>query len=183
MAKQTIDGFLTLDIRKLAQVQPLAGRKLVRFLRDPEQVGIIKIEMLERERMVLRYKVAQTDGQSEQVADPVGIVYTACAFGGSRRWFLCPGCGRRVAILYCDGHFRCRNCLQLGYPSQQLDACWRGLTQALKRRVKLGGSGSPSDPFPPKPKKMRRETYLRLKEQDDRNMAAALAALKKKRLS
>jgi hypothetical protein len=37
-------------------------------------------------------------------------------FGGSRRWFGCPGCGRRCRALYCgEAVLRCRLCLGLKY--------------------------------------------------------------------
>ena len=43
-------------------------------------------------------------------------------YGGARRWFRCPRCGRRCAKLYtpdyCRVPFHCRVCLQLVYQSQ-----------------------------------------------------------------
>ncbi len=46
--------------------------------------------------------------------------------GGSRWWFLCPGCGRRVGRLHLPGRgpvvqeFKCRRCHNLTYESAQL---------------------------------------------------------------
>src|SRR4051794_38640037 len=48
----------------------------------------------------------------------VPLVRTACPFGGSRPWILCP-CGRRVGVLFdAGGGFFCRVCLKLRYSSQ-----------------------------------------------------------------
>jgi len=44
---------------------------------------------------------------------------TACNYGGERLWFLCPHCGKRVAVLYgVDARFLCRHCYNLPYASQ-----------------------------------------------------------------
>lgn len=43
-------------------------------------------------------------------------------FGGVRYWFLCPGCNRRVGILYKpvgEIFFKCRHCHNLTYQSAQ----------------------------------------------------------------
>lgn len=48
----------------------------------------------------------------------IAIERTACNYGGSRPWFLCPGCRGRRAVLYDSGHrFECRRCLRLVYTS------------------------------------------------------------------
>ena len=95
---------------------------------------------------------------------PVEIEWTPCHYGGSRAWFRCParGCGRRVAILYIGKFAFCRRCGQLAYESQREAPHDRALTRAQAIRMKLGGSGSMADPFPPKPKGMHWHTYWRL---------------------
>jgi hypothetical protein len=53
---------------------------------------------------------------------PVALVTTRPHFGGQRRWFACPGCDRRVAILYRPvpgAAWRCRACHRLSYRSAQ----------------------------------------------------------------
>jgi hypothetical protein len=95
---------------------------------------------------------------------PVRLDWTPCNYGGSRAWFICPArdCGRRVAILYGDGPFACRQCRQLAYDSQQ-DSGWRrSIRQARAARMKLGGSASLAEPLPAKPKGMHQRTYSRL---------------------
>nr|WP_298718763.1 hypothetical protein [uncultured Steroidobacter sp.] len=48
----------------------------------------------------------------------IAIERTACNYGGSRPWFLCPGCRTRRAVLYhsVDG-FECRHCMRLVHTS------------------------------------------------------------------
>ena len=56
------------------------------------------------------------------VRQEILIEETTPFFGGRRRWFSCPGCGRRVRILYIpkDGNMlRCRHCHGLTYRSVQ----------------------------------------------------------------
>jgi hypothetical protein len=51
----------------------------------------------------------------------IKLATTRTHFDGSRWVFLCPGCNRRVRILYADSPshpFRCRACLDLCYRSQ-----------------------------------------------------------------
>ena len=46
---------------------------------------------------------------------------SSCHYGGERPWFLCPHCGRRVAILYGGAVFACRTCYGLAYEVQRED--------------------------------------------------------------
>ncbi|EKD99840.1 MAG: hypothetical protein ACD_22C00166G0006 [uncultured bacterium] len=47
------------------------------------------------------------------------LTTSRCNFGGTRYWFICRFCGRRVGILYMgDTYFRCRHCLNLTYNSR-----------------------------------------------------------------
>ena len=95
---------------------------------------------------------------------------TACHFGGQRPWWVCTVysngryCGRRAAVLYCAGElFACRRCYGLAYESQQETPMRRGVSQAQKIRMRLGGSVSLFEPFPEKPIRMHWRTYLRLR--------------------
>jgi hypothetical protein len=83
--------------------------------------------------------VARTCSSTIEVASK-GVSYaqvvrfdsTACNFGNSRLWILCPGCKRRVRILYLPSrgvHFLCRLCHDLTYES-----CNRSRVQRLYPR-------------------------------------------------
>lgn len=50
----------------------------------------------------------------------VRLVWTACAKGGERPWFLCPSCSRRVAILYGIDRPQCRTCTGFRYSTQYM---------------------------------------------------------------
>jgi len=80
-------------------------------------------------------------------------------------WFLCPGCGRRCAVLHWQGRARCRRCARLAYRSQSESPSDRALRRARAIRRSLGGSGDLSESLPPRPKGMRRPTYIRHLEQ------------------
>jgi hypothetical protein len=51
----------------------------------------------------------------------VSLETTPCYFGGFRNWFLCPGCSRRVAILYSTDSFSCRKCTNATYASKNIN--------------------------------------------------------------
>ena len=58
----------------------------------------------------------------EPVAQEIQLDSTSPNYGGVRWWFLCPKCGRRVALLHRPSythHFFCRHCYNLTYSSIQ----------------------------------------------------------------
>jgi hypothetical protein len=95
------------------------------------------------------------------ISQQIRVSWTRCHLGGWRPWMHCPYCDRRVAKLlkglsgYC-----CRACI--GDP---LYACQAKSTHGrrhfglCKIRLQLGGLASPVEPFPERPKGMRRERY------------------------
>lgn len=55
----------------------------------------------------------------------IQIKYSKCNFGGSRPWFVCPGCGNRKGTLFCPNagsQYLCRDCHGLRY----WDRFWKG---------------------------------------------------------
>lgn len=86
----------------------------------------------------------------------VPVVRTACHFGGSRPWFLCPCCRRRVGKLFLRWRrFACRHCQQVSYASQSEDDMGRAWRAQYKLEAKLGENGR-------RPKGMRWATYERI---------------------
>lgn len=114
------------------------------------------------DRLLLEHPVELTGGRSYHIQEIIPFAWTPCSVGGERQWFLCPGCCRRVAVVYCIGHFRCRHCHDLTYGSQQESRADRLIRRARSIRRRLGGSGNLDDPFPEKPKNMHWNTYRRL---------------------
>ena len=86
---------------------------------------------LQPEGLVLEYCYRANGADWEPVREVITLYWTPCHYGGSRPWFLCPGCQRRVAILCCRGKwFLCRHCYWLPYTSQyetRLDRLYRKL--------------------------------------------------------
>lgn len=75
-------------------------------------------------RMILGYKI---DG--DEYADRIDLTETLCYFGGSRTWFVCSACGRRVGKLYLPvnlycgekraNRWLCRHCYRLTYEQRR----------------------------------------------------------------
>lgn len=67
-------------------------------------------------------KEALLASQLEAAGIKVELVTSRTRFGGSRLWFKCPDCARRVGILYqhpLSRAFACRKCLRLTYRKQR----------------------------------------------------------------
>jgi len=110
------------------------------------------------------------------VGGAVRFTLTRQPTGGVRWWMHCPGCDRRVAKLYRPAgatHWRCRVCWNLGYLSRRL-----GQREALERqaaRVRhplviaaaVYGIKVDQRTVPPRPKRMRWTTYVRIMSRAD----------------
>jgi hypothetical protein len=140
--RDTVDRYLALDIRKLDRLH-LSPDKLnvVHLEHGNEKVGSIMVEVLENGNIVLQYSTEEREELTSPTFQPITISRSPCKSGGERRWFLCPRCDRRVAILYSKPYFKCRHCLGLPYASQRQLAAIRRLSQVVQQRRKLGGSG------------------------------------------
>jgi len=74
-----------------------------------------------------------------------------------------------VAKLYDGGkYFLCRHCYDLTYRSRKDGQKNRALHKCQRIRQRLGGSANMSEPFPPKPKGMHFDTYIKLWREHDR---------------
>lgn len=85
----------------------------------------------------------------------VAIHRTPCNYGGSRPWFACPRCARRVGVLYLRSGFACRRCSRVVYASQSEDALGRTWRKQQRAEARLGERWQ-------RPKGMHRTTYERL---------------------
>jgi hypothetical protein len=116
-------------------------------------------------------QITRPDGRSEFAF----FTHTRAAFGGWRVWFACPACERPCRVLYDGARFRCRRCHGLRYTTQRQRSFDRVITRAQVVRMRLGGSPSLVEPFPPKPKGMHWRTY-RCLEQCDRRLLGGITA-------
>jgi hypothetical protein len=93
---------------------------------------------------------------------------SSCNLGGERRWFTCPQCGKRVAVLYAPGrYFACRQCSGLGYPSQKERDGDRATRRMDGLRKRMGWPAGIFHGVGGKPKGMHWKTYHRLRSQHD----------------
>ena len=127
-----------------------------------EKTGSIRFR-IKNDSMILTYRHRQHDGDWDDVEQIVSIDRTSCNYGGHRKWFLCPNCGKRVAILYGAGkYFLCRHCHGLTYDSCNASPIQRIYDKAIKLRKKIGGNGVLVDPIPIRPKGMHRSVYKKI---------------------
>ncbi|MDO8750678.1 MAG: hypothetical protein Q7K03_05995 [Dehalococcoidia bacterium] len=169
----TVEGCRSLDVRELHRKGWLRPGLVLSLSwtdkgtgREVASIGV----RTHPGQIVLAYNHRRTDSEQWQsIEEPVRIAWTACNYGGQRPWFNCPGivngvlCASRVAIIYCAGpYYLCRRCYRLAYACQGEGPADRALRGAQKIRMRLGGSPSLADWFPPKPKGMHWSTYERL---------------------
>jgi hypothetical protein len=170
--RDTVGGSRHIDVRQMHKEGCLSPGLRLSWAWWDRETGkrTAYIDVWTREGMVvLSYRVRRPGEEWKSVEEPVRLVWTPCYYGGQRPWFVCPGvvngvpCQRRVAILYGTGtYFLCRHCYDLVYASQREGRDYRLMEKARRIRMRLGGSASFSDMFPPKPKWMRWKTYSRL---------------------
>ena len=174
--KALVASCLTLDVRRFHQAGLLHPDGLpsspvyqCSWQYDTgEQQASIGVQV-GRDRVTLRYRYRDSDGEWQDVTESVSLSWTSCNYGGRRPWFRCPGvtngvyCGRRVSKLYIrQRYFVCRHCYRLVYPSQRVAVADRPMRRTQNIRMRLGGSGNLLEPFPRKPKGMHWQTYWRL---------------------
>jgi len=158
--KETTSRFCILDVRHLQRHGILERRYLFnwQWTRGDDIAGDINIRP-EFERLNLSYKFLPS---LESFQYPVFLQRTQCNYGGTRVWFECPGCGRRVAILYGGRIFACRSCYQIAYDSQREQHRDRLYRRAQKLHVRLGGDGNLTHDLPRKPTGMHWDTFERM---------------------
>lgn len=168
--RPSTDGALRLDVRKLAREGWLTPGAVctTTWTRRGETTGTIRV-LAEVGAVILDYR-RRGEGEAnwQPVRERIALAATACTLGGERVWFVCPGCGRRRAVLYGDGLFRCRACHGLAYPSTRERADDRLFRRRDALADKVGSyRGRSAIAFPPKPPRMRWRTYRRLRAEWD----------------
>lgn len=133
-----------------------AGRSFTwSWHRGDEPTGNIGVLVHGADSLALQYMVG-SDDQRRDGSQTIWLAYTACNYGKSRPWFVCPVCQRRAGVLYMRaGRFACRHCQRVAYCSQSgdmLDRVWR---KQSKLEARLGE-------YWQRPKGMRHRTYQAL---------------------
>lgn len=109
----------------------------------------------------IRLSYSTKDG--EQVDEHVDLDRTACHYGGTRPWFLCPRCGRRVGVLFAGRRFWCRHCHGIAYAVENEDKLSRVLRRSNKLRERVQARAGTAYPVLFKPKGMHQRTFDRIR--------------------
>jgi hypothetical protein len=147
--RATTDGLLALDVRSLARYgyfaagsgEVITGSEAWRY--HGEEVGRIGVHYRgdDPQAVNLEYQAYRPGEAWQTIRERVELGRTPCTFGGARRWFICPGCGRRCALLYCvGGLFRCRHCHDLAYCSTRHPLSERARRYPEKEGQQLGSA-------------------------------------------
>jgi hypothetical protein len=140
MGKPTTEDYRSIDVRVWARNGVLLHQGTRQLCWNDGTTIRVEIQATRVEtqanRVVLRYHVLGPGGQRDPIDEGILLDRTEGGPGGQRLWFLCPGCGKRVAILYLKKYyFRCRRCLGLVYRSQKVTPSQRALNRI--REMKL----------------------------------------------
>ena len=178
--KNKTEDSLPLDIRKLPRSKCLIPGRSLSWEWSVNDKPVASISMkVEVGHVVLVYR-HRPRGETEwqDVEQPVSMAHTPCTYGGARPWWLCPFCGRRVAVLYISGkHYACRHCYKLAYTSQSESVDDRASRRANRIRKRLGWLVGILNPSGGKPKGMRWKTYWRLHAEHDAFVGVSLAVM------
>lgn len=182
--RDAVEDYRSLDVRRRQRdgyLEP--GRRFSwQWTRDRETLASINVRT-EADRVILNYRHRSggEEWQSEQYS--VRLDRTACTYGRTRAWFICPavGCGRRVAILYLGGAiFACRHCYRLAYTSQREEAYDRQARRADTIRARLGWEPGILNGNEWKPKGMHWRTFDRLAAEHDAFVGESLAGVSRR---
>jgi hypothetical protein len=175
----TTEGTCRIDIRYLRKIGWLEELRVgtLSWNCDGEPSGSVNVKTLGN-RMELSFRARVYGGDWESIEQTINFVTTPCNYGGNRKWFLCPGCLARVALLYAGGtHFLCRHCYRLPYSSQQETFTDRMMRKCRKIRTRLEASHNLFEPIWEKPKGMHWRTFDRLVREDEIANYASMFAM------
>lgn len=161
--KRSTDDMHTLDIRKLHRAGLLKpGQYLTwNWSRRGNVVASIGGTVDTINSVTLNYRTRPYGGEWQDKRYQVSVDWTACNFGGSRPWWLCPCCGRRVAVLWGGSTYACRHCHRLAYQSTRNSSESKAFARADKVRKRLGWCAGIAHPPGGKPKGMHQKTFER----------------------
>ena len=182
-ARDTVESRQAIDVRKLKKDGCLEPGKF--FTQkwtnwDGATHSTINIRV-EIGRLFLEYQTKEYhEKELSNVVNLISLDWSPCHFGRDRPWFVCPGrdCGQRVAKLFSGrAGYLCRHCNNLTYNSTRANERSMALGRASAIRVRLGGSGSLTSPFPKKPRWMWAKTYAKLAGEHFRNTSLGIDAM------
>ncbi len=137
--KLTLNETNRIDIRymrKQGMLKPGAAG-ILSWTSGNKPSGKINYKCFE-DSLILNFKFRRNSEEWESVEQQIFFETTPCNYGGSRKWFLCPGCNHRVGILSSKSKlFLCRHCCDLSYSSRSQGKLDRLINQKhqLGRRI------------------------------------------------
>ena len=134
----------------------------LKWSRHGQVTGDIQITATEA-GLILNYRSRAYGEEWKDHKYLVPITWTACNFGGSRPWFQCPVCKKRVGVLFSGEIFACRHCHRLAYTCQREQLYKRLQRKSIKIRDRLGWDSDMGG----KPKYMRWVTFEKLRRKAD----------------
>jgi hypothetical protein len=163
------DEMCRLDVRPLTRQGLLHEQPWTRLYWGPADAPRFQLTLALSEASVLVSSKNLNHEEWQHTRYEIALDWTECPYGGKRAWWRCPapGCGRRVAVLYGQPLFTCRQCCDLSYGSQRQSAANRANRNANKVRRRLGWTPGIASPDGPKPKGMHWSTFWALKHQHD----------------
>lgn len=140
--KRKAEASLALDIRHIARkglFRPGAFSWTWTNTHTGEHTNSVGVRVPDdKSRVILNYQWTPYGGDAQSVECSLWIDQTACNYGGSRPWFLCPVCWRRCSVVYFGrGRYACRHCNQVAYYSQSEDLMGRAWRQQRKIEARL----------------------------------------------
>ena len=178
--KNATEDSRPLDIRRLQRAGVLKPGRWFgwKWTINGKTVADIQVRV-EAQRVVLVYRYRRRgDANWQDVEQAVYLDHTVCTYGGTRPWWLCPSCGRRVAIVYGPANFyACRHCCQLAYSCQRENAHDRAARRADTIRRRLGWPAGIFNPSGGKPKGMRWVTFERMTTKHESFVGKSLAGM------
>lgn len=161
--KRSTDSMHALDIRKIARAGLLVpgGTLTWQWSRGSNVLASIGGIVDSTTSVTLHYRTRKHGCEWQDKRYQVMVEWTACNFGGERPWWLCPCCGRRVAVLWGGTTYACRQCHKLAYQSTRNTSESQAFARADKVRKQLGWRAGIAYPPGDKPKGMHQQTYER----------------------
>lgn len=175
--KRSTDNMHPLDIRRLHRAGRLTPGSPFswQWSRGGNVVASISITVYTSASATLDYRTRK-HGEWENKRYDVMVDWTPCNYGGERPWWLCPCCGRRVAVLWGGGTYACRHCQQINYESTRTAESSKPFDRAGKIRKRLGWVPGVAHGIGDRPRGMHMKTYLRLLQQYDVHAQATLVS-------
>lgn len=156
------DTMRSVDVRRLAREQLLYGGSSFRWEWLGRHGNVQASVWMKVEDGAIRF-VYRLRGKHD-VNERVPLINTACNYGGERKWFACPCCGKRCAILYLGQRVACRTCYRLTYASQSDDAI-QAIWRRKRRLAAQIGSNCEEWRWKDKPRGMHQATFQRIRSE------------------